>query len=298
MELRHLRSFVVLAEELHFGRAAKRLHMAQPPLSQQIQRLERELGVTLFDRDRHGVELTAAGSLLLGQVRLTLAQAERTVRMAGAAASGLIGEVRVGFTGSLLYSGLPRVLRCFREATPGVRVTMEQMRVPEQLEALRGHRLDVCLIRPAIEPLDGLAVEVIGSEPLMAILPEGHPAAAFDLVPLADLADEDFIGFPGPFGPTFPDYIAAACVREGFVPRFAERAALIQTIIGWVAAGLGVSLIPAGAARAVTMDGAVIRPLAEPTPTIDYALVWLPDRVSPSLRGFLDVTRSGLRSPL
>src|ERR671933_1358870 len=226
MELRHLRYFVAVAEELHFGRAAARLHIAQPPLSRQIRDLELDVGAPLFARVPRGVALTAAGLAFLPEARLTLAQAERARRTAQRAAGGEIGRLRVGFVEAAIYSGvLPEVLGFFRMHLPDIGVSLFEMDPRQQAEAFRDGRIDVGILHNA--PPDAerwLRVEPVYSEPLVAALPHGHRLAGRARPSLADFAGEPFVLFPRHVGPELFDGIIASCKSAGFSPHVVQEA--------------------------------------------------------------------------
>ena len=244
MELRHLRYFVAVAEELHFGRAAERLHIAQPPLSRQIRDLERELGTPLFERGRRGVELTPAGRAFLPEARLTLAQAERAQRTAQRAAGGEIGRIRVGFSEAATYSEiLPDVLAFFRMHLPNIGISLFEMEPLQQAEALRDGRIDLGILQSPPPDADRwLRVDVVYASPLVAALPRGHPLADRTRLSLADLADEPFVLWGRGGAPRFYDTLIDACARAGFEPRIVYRARGVDARLSYIAAGLGVGL--------------------------------------------------------
>ncbi len=246
MELRHLRYFVAVAEELHFGRAAARLRIAQPPLSRQIRDLERDVGAILFERIPRGVELTPAGVALLPEARLTLAQAERAARTAQRAARGEIGRLRVGFVEAAIYSGaLPDVLSFFRMHLPDIGVSLFEMDPREQAEAFREGRIDLGILHSPPPDADRwLRVESVYSEPLLAAIPHGHRLARRARPALDDFASEPFVLFPRHVGPELFDGIIARCSSAGFSPRVVQEAVGWPTLAGLVAAGVGVTFVP------------------------------------------------------
>ena len=243
MELRHLRYFVAVAEELHFGRAAERLHIAQPPLSQQIKALENELGVQLLARTKRKVELTPAGRLFLDEARLTLSQAARAQRIAVEADKGVRGRLRIGFVTSASYSILPVLVRRFRRDFPFIDLDLVEMIPSRQIEALEQGRIDVGILRPPVEGA-GLVLETILEEPLVAALPSDHRLAVQKTVSLKMLAEEAFVFFPRHHGPGIYDVVMHACHAAGFSPRISYAPNEMQTILAYVAAGLGVSIVP------------------------------------------------------
>jgi DNA-binding transcriptional LysR family regulator len=251
VELRHLRYFVAVAEELHFGRAAARLHIAQPPLSRQIRDLEQEVGAELFVRGTRGVELTAAGRAFLGEVRQVLAQAERALRAAQRASRGETGRLRVGFVEAATYSGtLARVLGVFRQDVPDVSLGLFELDSLEQAEALREGRIDVGIVHsPPPDAHRWLRVERVFEDRLVAALPRAHPLAARPHLALGDFAAEPFVFFPRFTGPTLYDHLIAACRSAGFSPRVVQEAAGWSTLAALVAAGVGVSFAPRSVAQ-------------------------------------------------
>jgi len=288
MELRHLRYFVAVAEELHFGRAATRLHLAQPPLSRQIRALEDEVGVALLARTNRRVALTEAGRVFLEGARRTLAQADAAVGDARRAARGEIGRLALGFVGTATYDVLPRLLRAFRVASPDVVLELRSLTTGEQVAAFRERRLDIGLLRPPVDD-PTLALRTIVREPLLAVLPDTHPLAGYARVPLGALADEPFILYRRASGPATHDRIVGACLRAGFSPAIVQETDEMQTMAGLVAGGLGVALMiaPVGAPHSA---GVVYRPLEGAAPTWEMALAWRRDNETAVVRAFLAVS--------
>lgn len=282
MELRQLRYFVTVAEHLHYGNAAKALHMAQPPLSQQIRRLEADLGVELFVRTSRRVALTEHGEQLLQPARRVLAEADEMRELAGDLRSGSGGRLRIGFVGSVLNWGLAPRLKAFRERNPRVEVTATQMPVIDQVEALTDNRIDVGFTLAQVT-YEHLAVQVVSVEPLMVVLPADHPRAMEESVRLADLSNETFVTWRAPFGPHLDDFITRACTEAGFSPTMAYQGPQIHAVIHMVAAGFGVSLV-ARCDRAVEAPGVVFRNLMEPAPTTVLSAVSHRYRKSPIVR--------------
>ncbi|CAA9475619.1 MAG: Transcriptional regulator, LysR family [uncultured Solirubrobacteraceae bacterium] len=289
MELRHLRYFVAVAEELHFHRAAERLHISQPPLSQQIRALETELGVQLLERNRRSVALTAAGAVFLSEVREILAAVDAAAESARSVARGEAGRLALGFVGSAMHGALPGVLRAHRRAFPQVELVLTELPTAGQLEALRAGRIDVGVIRPPVrEP--GLALESIHTEPFVVALPEEHGLAARREVALADLVGEPFVLLARREAPGLHESLEQAMADAGGVPRVVQEAREMQTVVGLVAAGLGVSLVPASVG-ADQHRGVAFRPVAGSAPTVELALAWRPDDRSPVLAAFLATAR-------
>ncbi len=266
MDLRQLRHFVAVAEELHFSRAAARLGIGQPPLSQSIQALEAQLGARLFERTKRRVELTEPGQLLLAEARDILARAERAVVLTRRAARGEIGELRVGFTAaSPFLPVVPRVIDAYRRAHPDVHLTLIELPSKQQLAALADHRLDVGFIREPREVPNPAAFlfHPVVREPLLAVMRADHRLAALEAVPLAALRDEPFVFYPADFGTSIHEQVMALCAAAGFRPKVEQDAREAFTIIGLIAVGLGVSILPAQL-RQVTLEGVVYRPLDTP----------------------------------
>lgn len=292
IELRHLRYFTAVAEELNFTRAAARLHMAQPPLSQQIRQLEEELGVRLFDRTKHEVKLTDAGRVVLAEARRTLEQAERVAIAAQRVSQGVFGRLRVGFPGSFPHTTLPAILRTFRAKFPGVELTLHERSTEEQIEALEAGAIDVGFLRLPVENAPaGLAIQPILREPLIVALPKRHALARRPKVTARALANEPFILFPRHGAPGLYDQIEAICRRAKFKPSVAQEATQIQTIISLVSAGLGVAIVPQSM-QTLHREQVVYRPLAGKSVMTEMAIAYEKDNPSMALRSFLGVLAS------
>lgn len=260
MELRHLRYFVAVAEELHFGRAAVRLHMSQPPLSQQIRALEREIEVELFARSGRGIVLTAGGREFLAYARQVLAQVEQAVRSTQGVQRGELGRLSVGFITSMAYTYLPWVLRVFRSRFPRVELVLTQQETWSQLEAIREGRLHVGIVRgPVDEP--GLASASALSESFVVALPDDHRLATARKVQLKKLAADEFILFPRSLGGRFYAEVMQLFQTAGFTPKVAQEAVQMHVAVGLVSAGIGVALVPSST-QLLQMPGVVYRPLA------------------------------------
>src|SRR3954470_20564370 len=298
MELRHLRYFVAVAEERHITRAAERLGIQQPPLSQQIRALEAELGAPLLRRHPRGVELTQAGEVLLTEARTVLEQVERAVTATRRAGRGEAGRIGLGFTSSASFHPLvPAMVRAYRDAYPLVALSLEESGTSELVEALVQQRLDAAFVRSSIGAASGIAVHSILEEPMVGALPAGSPLAvarARHPLPLAALAGENFILYRRPLGPGLYDAIIAACQRAGYSPNIGQEAPRMLATLSLVAAGLGVTLVPQSMRR-LRVHGVIYR-------TIDSAaglvaplnLAYRRSETSPAARRFTALARSRL----
>lgn len=292
MELRHLRYFIAVAEELNFSRAAERLHIAQPPLSQQIQALEKELGVQLFDRNRRPLQLTLAGQTFLESARLAVTQLEQAVRSTQRVYRGELGCLTVGFTSSIANSVLSDILRAFRERNPDVKLVWRELATYPQIQGLRDRYIDVGFFHLSNGCIndDDLSFMTILSEPLIVVLPETHPLAAKSQVPLQALAQEDFVLPTRQLVFGLSEQIYSLCHQAGFVPKVTQEATFMLSILGLVAGGIGVALLPANAQN-LQRKGVVYKPIKGQTPTVQMAVVWRRDDSSVILRKFLEVTK-------
>lgn len=293
IDLNHMRHFVAVAEELHFGRAATRLGMAQPPLSQSIKRLEERLGFALFERTQRVVSLTAAGRVFLEEARRTIAQSEEAVRLARRAASDDLAEVSIAFVSAALYRLLPATIRAFHEVWPDTAIRLDERPTDTQLADLTSGDIDLGFFHPPIQAVDGLAVELVHRDRLIVAVPAHHPLAAQGPCRLADLAGQDFIMFPYQQGPVLHGNITNACRAAGFVPNVVQEARQMHTILSLVAAGLGISLVPKGA-RTMQIVGVAFVPLLDAPENVawELAMGWRPRGARKALRNFLEVVRS------
>ncbi len=265
MELRHLRYFIAVAEEGHITRAAERLGMQQPPLSQQIKALERELHVQLFRRKPRGVELTDAGHALLDNARGIFAQLERASDQAQRAARGEQGEISLGISSTAHFCPLvPRVVRAFRQSFPGVAVRLQEGGTGELIGQAQKGLVDVAFVRDIAASVEGLAVDHLFDEAMVAALPSRHALIrnrpARSAIPIKALAAETFVFYRRPEGLGLTDVIIAACHAAGFVPRFGQEALRPTSALNFVAAGHGISIVPAALQR-MQLDGVSYRRL-------------------------------------
>lgn len=300
MELRHLRYFMAVAEELHFGRAAARLYMAQPPLSQQIRQLENEIGVLLFERTNRRVQLTEAGQVFFTDARAILERVDTAVERAQQAARGEAGWLGIGFVASAAYGILPDILRQFREQYPGVELTLEELHGGEQGEALREHRIHVGFTRlPADE--EGVILECVVREPLLVALPTSHRLAPQETVPLTALEREPFIQFPPEPQSHYATFVTRLCQEAGFTPNVVQKTGELATTVSLVAAGIGVAIVP-GSVENLHRDGVVYRTITTRTPTgqtppiIELTMAYRANDSSPVLPHFLEIARQSIRT--
>lgn len=292
MELRQLRQVIVLAETLNFRRAAERLHMAQPPLSTSIKKLEEELGVQLFERLPSGVKLTPAGDVVLRHARRTVFFAEQTRRAGREGESGEQGTLRLGFVGSATYSLMPRIIRAFRGKYPRVDIVIDESTTVELLRGVESHALDVALVRfPVVEPT-AAELALLRPERLVAAVSLDSPLAARTAVSIAELAREPLIIYARERVPGMYAFIMQAFAEARVQPNVAQEGVQVQHILGLVESGLGVAFVPESCSR-YAGDG--VRLLAiDPQPTafqVGLALASLPDALTPTARNFIAVAR-------
>ncbi|RHW26182.1 LysR family transcriptional regulator [Nocardioides immobilis] len=283
MELRHLRYFVAVAETCHFGRAAERLHMAQPALSQAIRQLESELGASLFFRTTRQVSLTAAGEFLYDEAQRVLRAVDDSVAGVRRVAEGRKGLARLGFTGTASFTQLPFIARTLQRELPDVALEIHaDLLTPEQSDGLRDGSLDLAVLRPPAAG-EGVTVRVIEVEPLVLALPAGHRLVAEQVVALADLRTEGFVLYKPS---VVNDAVLRTCRDAGFTPRREHEAPGTAVLLALIAAGLGVALVPASA-RAVPLADVVFRDVAD-AGTVELALAWR-DEPSTLVRSILAV---------
>lgn len=297
MELRDIEAFVAVAEELHFGRAAARLHISQPPLSNRIRQLEADVKVPLFTRSTRNVALTEAGKRLLGPAQQVLSQLSITRAIADAILTGETGRVRLGFAGASTQRSLPILSRAVRKQHPGIELQLQsQAYVFTAMEMLRNGSLDLAFARlPSTNP--DLAFRVIEVEEIVCALPADHPLALEDTIRLPDLRDEDFVSLPSDQGSILQATMFALCVTAGFSPRVTQYAPDSATVLALVAAGVGVT-ITLSSVQPVQSMGIVYRPLEDIHPSHMFAtLAWRRDDPSPALRTVLEASEASLPSP-
>ena len=292
-ELRQLRYFVAVAEEMHFGRAARRLHMTQPPLSQTIQALEAALGTPLFVRTNRSVALTSAGVALLPEARRILLQAASLPDLAQRAAAGEIGRMSLAFVSTADYSVLPAFLREFRAVYPQVQIDLREATSDVQLEDLLQGRIDAGLLIPPLSDKAKIDLDyaTVLSEPLILAAPHGLKGLrGKSVVSLADFSEQPLIIFPRRIAPALHDAILACFHEAGLTPHIAQEAIQMQTIVGLVSADMGIALVPQSVSN-LKRPGVEYRPLAGKSPVVETGLAWRRDNHSPVLRAFLELLR-------
>jgi DNA-binding transcriptional LysR family regulator len=290
MELRHLKYFVAVAEELHFGRAAKRLHIAQPPLSQQIMNLEYELGVKLFDRTRRSIQMTDAGVYFLKEAQQLLLHVEQAAETARRIYRGQAGRLIVGFVGSVIHTFLPEGLRLFRERFPDVELVLQELNTAEQIKSLHAGRIDVGFLY--LDAQDSLlASQQLSQAPLMVVLPKKHALASRKSLDIRELAQEPFIANTRSSEPVVRDAFISLCHSAGFSPKIAQEAGHVQTVLGLVASGLGACLLP-DFIKNIRRPGVRYIPLSGSPPAVKLAVVWRGDDPSTLVKSFVKVIES------
>ena len=291
MELLDLKRFVAVAEELHFGRAAERIHLSQPALSLQIQRLEKELGTELFFRNRRRVELTDSGAELLAGARELLSRAETLEAEIQRRSREIEGAVRVGIVGSSLSSRIPEIAKALEAEHPTIRLVVLERKCRELLSLLKDRRLDLAFIYKPEFSTPGIEVEVLAEEEVGIVLPEHHPLADRQSLRLTDLADEPFVLFPRSWAPTIHDRLLETCGDVGFRPRVVQEADHLSTILGLVAAELGVAFATATVMAHHGLTGLRFRCLTGPKPILRPALAHIEGPRSSAVEVVLSLVR-------
>lgn len=296
MELRHIQRFVVVAEELNFGRAARRLGISQPPLSQQIQALEHEIGARLFDRTKRSVRLTKAGEAMLLEAYRLIEQGKRVRRAARRASAGEIGRLSIGCVTSAFYQILPPILDRFRAKYPEVGLSLREIDTADAIPDLQSGALDFGFIR--LESVKApLKLHPLRRESFVVALPAVHRLANRRKLSLSDLKQEEFVIFRRKVSPHFYDSIINACLRAGFSPNIAHESTSILSQVGFVACGLAVALVPRSV-KQLQMPGLVIRDLTEDIPLTDIALVWRDSPESELATRFISVAERAFPKPV
>lgn len=290
MEFRHLRYFLALAEELHFGRAAQRLSISQPPLSLNIQQLEASVGAQLFTRNSRGVQLTAAGQAFVPAARALLAQAGAAMREAREVAQGQAGELQIGFAGTLLYCGLPQLLERFQVSHPRLRLVLRELSSSEQLSELLRDRLDVGFVHtPRVPP--GFEQVLVASQSLVACLPHAHPLAGAASVRLEQLQGQSLVVVSRAVSPDYHERILAECELAGWLPPVVHELRHWLSVVALVAQGQGVALVPEALAQSA-LAGAVFVPLQGNILRYDTRCLWRSQRDQTALQDWVSAVRS------
>jgi DNA-binding transcriptional LysR family regulator len=287
MELHQLRCFVMVADELHFGRAARRLFMTQPPLSRQIQLLERSLGVTLLERSNRSVKLTIAGQHFLRDARHVLAYTEQAADSARRLERGEVGQLLLGFTAVSSYRMIPGLLECTDSALPDVRVDLREMVSGAQIQALEANMLDIGFVRWSSAQA-GFNYQLISQEPLLVVMADEHPLAAHAKVALADLDQQPFVMYSPDEGRYFHDCIAGLFAMAGVSPRYRYYLGQTHSILGLVRAGLGVAIVPA-AARHLYPGQLQFRRLSDADPVAQIYMASRLDNDNPAVAPFIQM---------
>ena len=295
MDLRRLHYFVTLAEELHFGRAAQRLCISQPPLSVAIKQLEDELQAQLFDRSSKGVRLTAAGEHLLVKARQLLDLSRQAAQETRDVAQGTLGHLRLGFVGSSLYRGLPQALEQLQRSHPQVRVDMLEANSAEQVQGLLQMRLDVALVH-SIQPPEGIASQLIVEEPFVVCLPDQHPLSAQSVIDVGDLRHDRLILFSNLVSPTYHQRIYEMCLAHGFAPEVRHEVRHWLSVISLVSLNQGVALVPASLER-VGLPRLAFRPLHGAHPASEMLAMWRTAPANPLVEALLTHLRAAAHSP-
>lgn len=290
MEFRHLRYFLAVAEELHFGRAARRLAISQPPLSLNIRQLEESLGVRLFHRNSKEVRLTPAGRAFVPEARALLQQAAEAGRHAREAAEGRVGRVRVGLVSSMLYRGLPRIVRDFRARHPGLQVVLRELSSQDQVVELAHGQLDVGFVHTQRVPPE-LSRQLFATEPFLGCLPQGHALARSRRLALHKLEGEPFVMFSRTASPDYYERVLAICSEAGFYPDVQHEARHWLSVVSLVAQGVGVSLVPA-ALRGSALPGAVFLPVEPSDARSEVFCVWRSADDQAGVQAFVEAVRA------
>ncbi|MGF6918461.1 LysR family transcriptional regulator [Paraburkholderia sp. 40] len=291
MEFRYLKYFVVVAEERHFTRAAERLGMAQPPLSQQIRKLEREIGAQLFRRLTRGVELTDAGRVLYEDARRILDQVEQAISRVQSAARGQTGHIRVGFASSVVFHPvIPEIVRAYRELHPDVRLSPSESNVAALIDDLLAERIDLAIIRQTSQDSERVKIEALFDEEMLLVLPPQHRLTASASISLRSIAEETLIMFPREIAPVLYDEVISACQRAGFSPLLGQESTQVASAVSMVAAGFGVSIVP-HSIRQLLATGVTYRAIQGAQPKAQIVIAYRSTEFSKVVRDFLEVAR-------
>ena len=294
MDIKHLRSFIAVANTLNFGRAAKQLYLSQSALSIQIQNMEIHLGVPLFVRNRRSVRLTAAGEAILADGEELLQRIADIELRAAKIGTGEIGHLRIGFVASATAQVIPSIVLAFRKLYPGVDLELKNMPTVQQIETLKTGSIDVGFVRLPVSA-EGVSIGMIHREPFAMVLSKAHPLAAAKTLTVRQLAEEPFVAYGRKWAPSFYDHWTAICRRAGFSPNVVQEVAEMDTALVLVAAGIGVAILPEGIARR-SRSGVKVKPLTRERSVSEIGVAVQTNRTTPLLQRFVEVSRQvGLR---
>jgi DNA-binding transcriptional LysR family regulator len=290
-DIGQLRCFVIVAEELHFGRAATRLHMTQPPLSRQIKVLEHIIGATLLERSSRSVRLTLAGRSFLPEAKRILKLAESASQVVRRIAEGKAGSIKIGFTATSAYSFLPDLIKIYRERLPDIDLSLKEMVSGDQFEALASGQIDVGFLRPPVAG-SGIQSILVAAEPLLVAVPEDHALAATEEFLLADIDGQPFVMFSPYESRYFHDLLLSQFTRAGVLPRFVQHLSQVHSILALVRAGLGLAIVPAAAAS-LNFRGVILRPLQLRSPApVELLMAWRRDHENPLLPELIEIANA------
>jgi DNA-binding transcriptional LysR family regulator len=290
VELKHLRSFVVVAEQLSFTRAAHLLHLSQSALTEQIQRLEVELGVQLLLRNRRAVRLTEPGTVFLAEARATLTRARQAVERVQKAARGETGKLRIGFVSSAALEVVPMIVVAFREQFPDVTLDLTNLRTRTQIKGLLGNSIDIGFVRLPLAH-EQLTMTVIHREPFVVVLPRRHPLTNESQIRLVQLQHETFVAYGRRWAPGFYDAVVQMCIKEGFSPEIVQETGEMYTAIALVAAGVGIAILPKSVVLAQSRN-VVMKPLASATSVSEIAIAVRKSENSSLVDSFAQVAKA------
>lgn len=295
VDSRHLRYFVAVANALSFRRAAEELHIAQPALTRHIKALEETLGVRLFNRDKHHVELTPAGTAALERANIVLQNVGTFVCDTRLAEKGELGRLRVGFVSHSAYEYVPRIVRAYRALHPRVNIELHKFLATEQYDVLLQRKIDVAILRPLYD--DPRVMSSILVRPAFyAALPSDHPLASESSIRLSDLSEEAFVTLPSSAGASFHTQVLDFCHAAGFLPKVIHEAADVQAVIGTVGSGMGVAIVPEPVIRLQAYGVAYVI-LSDITDTADFVIAWRRDEQSKLIAGFVELAQETLATP-
>jgi DNA-binding transcriptional LysR family regulator len=289
VEIRHLRYFLAIAEELNFSRAAEKLRIAQPPLSQQIKQLEHELGVQLIERETRPVRLTEAGKFFREQSQTLVSRFDELIQQMQKMGRGETGTLAIAFVASATFEVLPVVLREFQKCFPDVQLDLFEMNTSEQKVALLERRINLGFVRPDLKD-DAIVVEKLLEESIVLAVPSGHKYSNRQSINITDIAKDPLICFPCLPEPSFGSFILGVCRAHGFEPIVVQHAGELQTALSLVAGGMGIALLP-NSIRKIEREGVVYLPLNEPVPKTTLSVAFRTDDTSPTLKSFLEILR-------